>query len=185
MTTGTRRVTRGEAVSLEPKWKALMPIMLAALENGTDVGKANARRSLTELATKVDAAHDMHRRMRAALDGLAKAWPKAFGLTKAEHDALIEAAEVIALTAPQPPDSRGVGSEGVQPGTRLSAKLDEKTREYFESVLSNDEAASDEELIQLFVTESGVSIDEATAIVARRMDFLNFLPTNEQPRLMW
>jgi delta 1-pyrroline-5-carboxylate dehydrogenase len=67
----------------------------------------------------------------------------------------------------------------------LSAKLDEKTREYFESVLSNDEAASDEELIQLFVTESGVSLDDATAIVARRMDFLNFMPTNEHPRLTW
>jgi hypothetical protein len=168
----------GETVSLEPKWKALMPIMLAALENGTDAGKANARRSLTDLAAKVDAAHAMHKRMRAALDTLAKAWPKVVGPTEPEESALIEAAELIALTAPRPPDSRAAGSE-------LSAKLDDATREYVESVLSNDEAASDEELIQLFIKESSVSLDDATAIVARRMDFLNFMPTKEQPRLAW
>jgi hypothetical protein len=94
--------TRVKHIDVTPTWKALMPLLLAALENGTHAGRGNALRSLIELAEKADAAHEMHKRMRAALDALAKAWPKAFGLSDAEQKALIEVAELLAITAPKP-----------------------------------------------------------------------------------
>lgn len=174
-----------ETISLEPKWTVLMPVILVALENGTDTGKANARRSLAEFAARVDAARDMQRRMHSALDALAKAWPKVFGMTDAEREALREASEVVALTLPRSiaPPHHHDARERVS--TPHSATLIEDIRECVESVLCNDESSSDEELVQLFVTEWSLSLDDATAIVARRSEFLRFMPTIEQPRIAW
>jgi hypothetical protein len=43
-----------ETIDITPTWAAVMPILLAALEDGTDEGKRIARAELTRLAGVVD-----------------------------------------------------------------------------------------------------------------------------------
>lgn len=50
--------------------------------------------------------------------------------------------------------------------------MDEQQREWAEAILSNDEASTDQELVDHFV-EGGVARDVAVVAVARRMEFLN------------
>lgn len=167
-------------VDLTPRWTALMPVILAALENGTDVGRGNARRSLIELAAKVDGAHDMHKRMRASLDALAKAWPKATGLTEHEEAAMLEAVEVLSRTLPG--DERGMQQYGA---FRLSEGLSETLRHEVEHLLCHDEASSDGELLHVLIARLGIQAQKARAIIAQRGTFIMFMPTVEQPRPNW
>jgi len=43
---------------------------------------------------------------------------------------------------------------------------------WIEAVLSNDEVSTDEELIELFVTEGGMSLMDATLWVEQRGDYV-------------
>lgn len=43
---------------------------------------------------------------------------------------------------------------------------------WVEAILSNDEASTDEELVEHFKTEGGIAQAEAAALVARRSEFL-------------
>lgn len=45
-------------IDMTPTWTAIMPILLAAMENGTDEGKRIARAELMRLAGIVDAANE-------------------------------------------------------------------------------------------------------------------------------
>jgi hypothetical protein len=95
-----RHVTRLDVVDLTPRWKVLMPILISAIENGTETGRENARRNLHKLADKVDSAQDLQRRVRAALDRLTRVWPTRHdALSPEERAALAEAIEVLTLTA--------------------------------------------------------------------------------------
>lgn len=42
-------------IDLTPTWEAILPILLAALEDGTDAGKKIAREELTRMAKAADA----------------------------------------------------------------------------------------------------------------------------------
>lgn len=95
-----RHVTRHDVVDLTPRWKVLMPILISAIEYGTDTGRENARRNLNKLADKVDSGQELQRRVRAALDRLTRVWPTRHdALSPAERAALAEAIEVLTLTA--------------------------------------------------------------------------------------
>ncbi|MFL9871428.1 hypothetical protein [Paraburkholderia megapolitana] len=77
-----------------------MPILVSAIENGTETGKANARRNLLKLACEIDRANRWNRRMQGALARLAKIWPKGDDMLDGdERAALTEAAEVLAIGA--------------------------------------------------------------------------------------
>lgn len=41
-------------IDCTPTWAGLMPALFAILENGTDIGKKQAREELMDLARKVD-----------------------------------------------------------------------------------------------------------------------------------
>ena len=47
-----------------------------------------------------------------------------------------------------------------------------KSKEYTEAVLTNDEASTDEELVELFMTELQISQERAQKIVSKRDHFL-------------
>lgn len=49
---GSHRVVGG--VDLTPTWKAAMPILIAALQDGTPTGKRLAREELMDLADRLD-----------------------------------------------------------------------------------------------------------------------------------
>lgn len=167
-------------ITLEPRWRTLMPILIAAIENGTEIGRANARRSLTELAEKLDRVNPVLLRAIPALRELTKAWPKAVGLTAREEAALLEAADVLALSATVSGD-RATG----QGDRRLSEGLDAETRDSVEEVLGNDESSHDDDLIKFFVEEFCLPEQKARELVENRTMFLNFLPSAKQPRLDW
>lgn len=46
---------RLRTMDLTPTWAGLMPALFAILENGTELGKTQAREELMDLARKVDA----------------------------------------------------------------------------------------------------------------------------------
>ncbi|MCX4152369.1 MULTISPECIES: hypothetical protein [Paraburkholderia] len=169
-----------QGIDLTPRWTALMPIILAALENGTNVGRGNARRSLIELADRVDGAHDMHKRMRASLDALAKAWPKADRLTEQEEDAMLEAVEVLSRTSPG--DKCAFPQYGA---FKLSDGLSDSLRQEVEKLLCHDEASSDGELLHVLIARLGMQANKARAIISQRGTFIMFMPTVEQPRPNW
>lgn len=167
-------------ISLEPRWRALMPILIVAIENGTEIGRANARRSLLELAEKLDRVNPVYLRAIPALRELMKVWPKAEGLTSREETALLEAADVLTLSA----TGSGQPAPG-HDGSRLSEGLDERTRDSVEEVLGNDESSHDDDLIKFFIEEFCLPEQKARALVANRTMFLNFLPSAKQPRPDW
>lgn len=55
--------------------------------------------------------------------------------------------------------------------------MNEQQRTWAEAALSNDEASTDQELVEQFV-EGGIDRDQAVAAVTRRMEFLNADPAN-------
>ncbi|PCE24011.1 hypothetical protein BWP39_30475 [Paraburkholderia acidicola] len=87
-------------IDLAPRWRTLVPILLSAIEHGTERGRSNARRSLRNLAREADSARQLQLRTREVLARLVATWPDRPGvLTAEEKDALAEASAVLALTA--------------------------------------------------------------------------------------
>ncbi|MGH8783340.1 hypothetical protein [Paraburkholderia sp.] len=90
-----------EFVDLAPRWSTLMPILISAIEHGTQSGRNKALYRLCELGNTVDSEHAVHLRTRAALARLMAAWPGTTDrLSSEERAALSEASEVLALTIP-------------------------------------------------------------------------------------
>lgn len=53
-----------QTIDMTPTWAALMPILLAAVEDGTEEGKRIARAELTRLAHTVDAMNERAKGMQ-------------------------------------------------------------------------------------------------------------------------
>ena len=100
-----KRTTAGarpiEFIDLTPRWKTLMPILLATIEGGTQTGRANALRGLHELADTVDSTHATQMRMRAVLTSLLDILTRSRNaLTSGENAVLSEALELLEQTKP-------------------------------------------------------------------------------------
>src|SRR5215213_6117621 len=59
--------------------------------------------------------------------------------------------------------------------------MDTKTKAWIKDILSNDEASSDEELLELFVKEGGLSRDEATRWLALRPQYMREVFCDAEP----
>jgi hypothetical protein len=59
--------------------------------------------------------------------------------------------------------------------------MDEKTKHWIKATLSNDETSSDEELLQYFVKEGGLTPEEAGRWVALRDRYLLDLFCDAEP----
>nr|WP_280971432.1 hypothetical protein [Cupriavidus gilardii]WDE72671.1 hypothetical protein [Cupriavidus gilardii] len=53
--------------------------------------------------------------------------------------------------------------------------MEAKLKAWVETILSNDETSTDEQLIEHFIAEGGIERAEAVALVARRNEFLSDL----------
>ncbi|PCE23242.1 hypothetical protein BWP39_26515 [Paraburkholderia acidicola] len=88
-----------DMIDLAPRWRTLVPILLSAIEHGTEHGRSNARRSLRNLAEEADSSRQLQLRTREALARLVATWSeKSEALSVEEKDALAEASAVLALT---------------------------------------------------------------------------------------
>jgi len=63
-----------ETIDLTPTWAAVLPILLAAMENGTDEGRRLAREEFARMAQAADKYNQVTSR---ALKALAKTFPYA------------------------------------------------------------------------------------------------------------
>jgi hypothetical protein len=43
-----------DTIKIETTWRALMPVLILCIEQGTPEGKANAKKELMDLAAKLD-----------------------------------------------------------------------------------------------------------------------------------
>lgn len=94
------RVRKQEMIDLAPRWSAVVPILLSAIEHGTEDGRSKARRGLRNLAREADSSRRLQLRTREVLARLVANWRKGSdSLTQDEKDALAEASTVLALTA--------------------------------------------------------------------------------------
>jgi hypothetical protein len=59
--------------------------------------------------------------------------------------------------------------------------MDTKTKAWIKDILSNDEASSNEELLELFVKEGGLSRDEATRWLALRPQYMREVFCDAEP----
>ena len=88
-----------DMIDLAPRWRTLVPILLSAIEHGTEHGRSNARRSLCNLAREADSSRQLQLRTREVLARLVATWPeKSEALSIEQKDALAEATAVLALT---------------------------------------------------------------------------------------
>lgn len=88
-----------DVIDLAPRWRTLVPILLSAIEHGTEQGRSNARRSLRNLAREADSSRQLQLRTREVLARLVATWHERSGaLTVEEEEALAEASAVLALT---------------------------------------------------------------------------------------
>lgn len=87
-----------DMIDLAPRWRTLVPILLSAIEHGTEHGRSNARRSLRNLAEEADSSRQLQLRTREVLARLVATWSEKSALSVEEQDALAEASAVLALT---------------------------------------------------------------------------------------
>ncbi|MCX4163480.1 MULTISPECIES: hypothetical protein [Paraburkholderia] len=85
-------------IDLAPRWRTLVPILLSAIEHGTEHGRSNARRSFRNLAEEADSSRQLQLRTREVLARLVATWSEKSALSVEEQDALAEASAVLALT---------------------------------------------------------------------------------------
>lgn len=87
-------------VDLAPRWRTLVPILLSAIEHGTDRGRTNARRKFRNLAREADAQRELQLRTRDALARLVATCARASSeLSGEEEEALAEANAVLAISS--------------------------------------------------------------------------------------
>lgn len=54
-----------ETIDLTPTWAAVLPVLLAAIENGTDEGRRMAREELARMAQAADKYNELSKAAKA------------------------------------------------------------------------------------------------------------------------